>query len=98
MTGIKSILIACLIFTAGLIVCCNLKPATPTIDLTQIYKLDSGSIKYEEKNGVIVVSITDILNESDTYILKYENASREDALIILRSTQLKLERKSQPTP
>ena len=98
MTAIKSILIACLIFTAGLIVCCNLKPAIPTIDLTQLYKLNSGSIKYEEKNGVLIVSITDILNESDTYILKHENASREDALIILRSTQLKLERKSQPTP
>jgi len=69
MTTIRSILIAFLIFTTGLIVCCNLKPATPTIDLTQIYKLNSGSIEYEEKNGVIVVSITDILNQSDTYVL-----------------------------
>jgi hypothetical protein len=88
----KSPFIAICFFAAALMDwgCGNPEPAGFPLTLATLQKIDSGSILFEEKEGKIVVYITDRLGDSHIHILAHDGISKDTALDMVRRKQLEL--------
>ncbi len=66
--------------------------AVPTMSISQIGRMSSGSLSYEESDKDILLAITDADGKRDAYILKHEGMNREDAIEILENTMRSVNR------
>lgn len=85
---------AILFFTSG----CKPEPSGFPLSIATVQKIDSGSIEFEERQGKIVVFVTDEFGDSHIHILNHDGMSKADALAILAEKQEQLQDKKPEQP
>jgi len=86
----KTISIACVVIATCLIVGCKPEPTGFPLSVATLQRIDSGSIVFEERQGKIVVSVTDKFGDSHIHLLNHDGMSKAEALAILKRKQVEL--------
>ena len=79
---------------------CKQKPTGFPLNIPTVQKIDSGSIDFKEKQGTILVGVTDKFGDHHIHILNHDGMTKADALAILKTKQeeLKSKKPEQPVP
>jgi len=81
----KTILIVCVSFVLAVICGCDKCVSGFPINISTVQKIDSGSFGYEERQGKIIVAVTDKYGDCHMHILNYDGMLKADAIAILES-------------
>lgn len=90
----KVIVIACLSIAVAVISGCKPEPTGFPLSIPTVQKIDSGSLVFEERQGKIMVSITDKFGDCHIHILNHDGMAKADAIAILKRKQQELKAKN----
>ena len=86
--SISAILLIAVVVISG----CSPKPSALTISILTVVKMDSGSLEFEERQGRIMVSVTDKSGDCHVHLLNHAGMTKADALAVLEAKQGELKR------